>query len=126
MLSWKAELKGPIFCAPACGNNCTLAAYKKAKSDAKKCLRQLKYKGFKINVWENVGWHWELYKGGLHLYNSGDNFFTLLSECGKSGGHGFWNTSFRHKDPNKVITDQLKAAKSFIKKCSDAVKEVEA
>ena len=55
-LSWKAKRKGDIYCAPACGANCTWAAYQKAFERGRLCVAELG-KGWTIRVAENMGWH---------------------------------------------------------------------
>ena len=64
-LSWKARRRGPIYCAPACGNKCTWEAYQLAKQRAAKLVKALG-PGFRTHVHENMGWH-----------------ASALSECGR-------------------------------------------
>jgi hypothetical protein len=56
-LSWKPVSNGAIYCAPACGCGCTLAAYRQAHQDARELCKRLG-KGWKPRVWENMGWHY--------------------------------------------------------------------
>lgn len=55
-LSWKAVRRGDIYCAPACGSNCTFAAYEKALEHGRLCAEELG-KGWTVRVYENMGWH---------------------------------------------------------------------
>ena len=55
-LSWKAVRRGDIYCAPACGANCTWAAYQKALERGRLCADELG-KGWTVRVYENMGWH---------------------------------------------------------------------
>ena len=55
-LSWKAVRRGDIYCAPACGANCTWAAYQKALERGRLCADELG-KGWTVYVSENMGWH---------------------------------------------------------------------
>ena len=59
-LSWKPRLQGPIYCAPACGGNCTKKAYDQAVKDAS-VLAKLMGKGWAPFVHENLGWHYSVY-----------------------------------------------------------------
>lgn len=53
---WKAVRKGKIYCAPACGHNCTYLDYLQARHRAKEAAKKLG-KGWTFEVWENLGWH---------------------------------------------------------------------
>ena len=54
--AWTPVLDGGIFCSPACGGACTLAAHDIAQSRAKALAGRLG-KGWEPKVWENLGWH---------------------------------------------------------------------
>jgi hypothetical protein len=56
-LSWKAVRRGDIYCAPACGGNCTWSAYQSAKRSAARIVKKLGT-GWKPYVHENMGWHY--------------------------------------------------------------------
>lgn len=53
---WKAVRKGPIYCAPRCGMNCTWKAYQETKAFGKQMATSLG-QGWTARVWENLGWH---------------------------------------------------------------------
>lgn len=55
-LSWKPVRKGDIYCSPACGHNCTYAAYQAANQLAKKIAAELG-PAWRPKVHENMGWH---------------------------------------------------------------------
>ena len=55
-LSWKAVRNGDIYCAPACGYNCTYKMYLEAIERGNRCARELG-KGWTVKVSENLGWH---------------------------------------------------------------------
>jgi hypothetical protein len=62
-LSWKPKLRGEIYCSPACGANCTHAAFLAAQAAADKLAYTLNHakETFGVtwvpHVWENCGWH---------------------------------------------------------------------
>jgi hypothetical protein len=58
-LSWKAVRRGDIYCAPACGGNCTWSAYQSAKRSAARIVKKLGT-GWKPYVQENTGWHYSV------------------------------------------------------------------
>jgi len=85
-------------------------------------------KGWRVNVWENLGWHLSLIKGNLHLHYSpyNDSFMAFLSENAYGGDSMFWHETFYNKDPNKVIAHKIKVAQEFIDTCQaivDAIKK---
>jgi len=84
-LSWKARRKGKIYCAPACGADCTWAAYKLAKRRANALAKRMG-KGWTIRVHENMGWH-----------------YNVVSPCGRIKLHEDW----RRADEEADIIDQL-------------------
>lgn len=63
-LSWKAEKKGLVYCAPACGSGCLRSEFEDATAKAKK-LAKLLGKHFTPRVWENMGWYWEVRAGNI-------------------------------------------------------------
>lgn len=68
-LSWKPVRRGDIFCAPACGYNCTWQMYLKAKQESVRLAKSLGA-GWKPHVWENMGW-----------------YYSALSPCGRIKVH---------------------------------------
>lgn len=64
-LSWKPVLRGAIYCAPACGAGCTRIAYLEAQERSRVLLGAMKSKGWKADVWENLGWHYAVRHKGL-------------------------------------------------------------
>jgi len=131
-LSWKAVRKEKIYCAPACGFECTHKAYLKARAKARAALKLLKNKtGWKVAVWENCGWHTSIQKGGMkiyiHEYTIGKlEYSVLFSADDGIGGESFWSENFHSEDPNEVIERQLKLANDFVKRCQDAIFEASA
>jgi len=107
--------------------------YFSSKSEAQFVARQkLKLfkrpKGWKVNVWENLGWHLSFIKGNFDLHYSpdGDYFMAFLSPDNMHGDSIFWHENYSNKDPNKVIARKLKVAKAFVKRCQDVIAKVEA
>ena len=74
-LSWKPVLNGAIYCAPACGGGCTVAAHDLAKTRAAD-LAQIMGEGWKPEVWENLGWHYKVVspcgRWKIHPHHYGD------------------------------------------------------
>lgn len=89
-LSWKPVRRGDTFCAPACGHGCTVQEYERAKISAKTLCENLG-PGWKPNVWENLGWHFNAISscGRLKVHTDGllsRSFRAYLGEASSSGG----------------------------------------
>jgi hypothetical protein len=63
-LSWRAVRRGKLYCAPACGGGCTIAEFDLAMAAACACARALG-NGWVPDVYENLGWHWQVARTGL-------------------------------------------------------------
>lgn len=65
---WRAEDQpGGVFCSPrGCGARCTRAAYEEAVRDSDALAARMGA-GWYAEVWENLGWHWHVCKGGLTM-----------------------------------------------------------
>lgn len=65
--AWKPVHRGLIYCSPGCGAGCTRAAYNKAVDEAEALAKKMG-KGWRPEVWENLGWHWAIVKGTEQVY----------------------------------------------------------
>ena len=86
--SWKPIRKGNIYCSSSCGGRCTYAAFKKATKQAKN-LAKIMGNGFKHNVWENLGWHYNIISKCkmLTIHQYSDIYFTAyLNSVPNHGG----------------------------------------
>lgn len=62
---WTPVRRGEIYCSPACGGNCTQAAFELANIQAERLCEQLNnmaggFKDWQPYVWENLGWHYQV------------------------------------------------------------------
>jgi hypothetical protein len=103
-----------------------------AQNKGKALLRKMKGKGWKLRIWENLGWHYEVSLGGLtvspfEISGKKERYHALLSAGDYAGtGEIFWtDVGFYSTDPNKVVKHQLKIARDFINKCNKAIKQIE-
>jgi hypothetical protein len=82
-------------------------------------------RGWKVRVWENLGWHWALHKGPLQIYpaayRSGRGLLTALCAAAwpdpgghPSGGSSRWFLKKGRRDPNAVVRDQVKECRKYI------------
>lgn len=112
--AWKPKRHGNFYCSPACGGECTWAAYQKAVKDSKALAKKLG-KGWKPRVWENLGWHWEVTKGLL----------TVGWHCGEYSAncnHHFWNSG---KTPQLAIQKVRDEIQCRISELQDALSAID-
>jgi hypothetical protein len=96
---------------------------KEAQKAGEELLSKLKGKGWRIKVWSNLGWHYNLANGRLTIHPDSFNkgYMALLSDATCKhigGGAAFWTNSKSFKDPNDAVKDQIKRAKSFVSQFS--------
>lgn len=120
-LSWKACRRGEIYCAPACGFECTWSDYQQAKRNAAKlCIRldtAFKVKGWKPHVWENLGWHYSAISScgriKVHPCHHGSrilSYTAFLNAVNAFGGR--W--AEQGNTPDKAVRNVLKVANAEI------------
>lgn len=125
-LSWKPIRRGHIYCSTACGGGCTKAAHDAAQRNAKRLLRKLKGKGWRIDVWENLGWHFRLLLGPLQITERDGQYWTLMSDTPESGGGSYlWATQTESSDPNRAVRLQVRKAREKVEQLHSLVKGVE-
>jgi len=58
-LSWEPIHRGNVYCAQACGHGCTYTEYLRAHAGAADLVSTLgAADGWKVRVWENMGWYY--------------------------------------------------------------------
>ena len=91
-----------------------------ATEKAKELLGKMKTKGWKIRVWENLGWHHSVMNYGIEVYGP-----SYPSEEGKyscflhdkkrgAGSPSYWHDAKSYKDPNVAVERQIAKARKFI------------
>jgi hypothetical protein len=96
-----------------------------AQAAGRAVKERLAGRGWKVRVWENLGWHWAVHKGPLQIYpaayRSGRGLLTTL--CSATwpdpgdrplGGSGCWLLKKDRRDPNAVVHDQVKECRKYI------------
>lgn len=130
-LSWKPVLKGTIYCAPGCGGQCTKAAYDKAVKDANATMLRMKGNGWKVVVFENLGWHWHVVSGPVQVHpeRKGKGFWCMIGSEPKdnAGGSGLWTSSQVKvfKDPNRAVADALNDVYPVIERLNKTLRAAE-
>lgn len=89
---------------------------RKAKTRAMEVLSMLKGSGWKIRVWENLGWYYGIYRHNLRVYENFDKtFHCLLSAGGHAGGLIVWaDKNYSYTNPNKAVRKQFKQARKYV------------
>jgi len=91
-LTWVPRRRGPIFCSSACGCRCRWVDHERYRKRAQAVARQLG-KGWKARVWENLGWHAEVFFGGLYVsLHSTINGWRYSAHLGERGHGGAFSS----------------------------------
>jgi len=131
-LSWNPVRRGNIYCAPACGGNCTWEAYNNACIKVLALVKRLKGKGWMPRVHENMGWHYNATLrtafGAIHVYGDTDGTFSALVSDHPDGVGGLaaWSSRFHSKDPNEVVQRALESVNAYIEPlvlCAESLME---
>lgn len=103
-----------------------------AERNARNLVGQLKGKGWKSQVWENMGWHYKAVSGPVQVYpwtNGGDRFWCMVGSDakGSAGGAGYWTPQrVKHfKDPNRAVKDAMKHVYAFVERVNQVVTAAE-
>lgn len=72
--SWKPELKGDIYCSPACGGGCTKVEFDRATKNGVELAARMG-EGWKLEIWENWGWFSRVISpcGRIRIYIDADS-----------------------------------------------------
>ena len=102
---------------------------RQATAAGNRLLRRLKGTGWKVDVWENLGWQYAVRldadPGNLSVYEDTDGRYSCLLGSDGCGGQGCWTTlGGRHKDPNAAVKKELASARAVVAKCQKAVESV--
>lgn len=115
--SWRPRLRGGTYCSPACGGGCTFDAYIAATNAATLLAKRLG-QGWKARVWENLGWHYRVFKGPLELDRNGNMYSCLLSgssSCDNSGAV-LWSGVRYYRTPEAAVRAQLALARRVLRR----------
>ena len=90
-----------------------------ATKKGKQLLQKMKGSGWKLRVWENMGWNYSVKNGPINVYplDHGQNQrFHCLLDCNEegTGGLAIWSTDAISKDPNKVVQREIESARKVV------------
>jgi len=95
-----------------------------ATKKGKALLKRMRGKGWKLHVWENLGWNYSVENGPLSVSPaSRTEFFCLLSDDVRytCGGLAMWTTDFKSSDPNKAVAHAAASARKVVNRLEKAV-----
>lgn len=124
---WTPRRRGPIYCSPVCGSDCTWAAYQSALKLSAALAKRLG-KGWDAHVWENCGWHYVLYKGPLSVHVSVQagrrRYWAQLTDDPTRQGYGsmLWSNQPHCVTPEAAIRGQLQEAQAVIARLQATVR----
>jgi hypothetical protein len=84
-----------------------------ATTRGKQLLAKMRGLGWKLAVWENLGWHYKVSNGDLGVYPNGHSkpYQTYYSLGGNgSAGDLRWTEGAKYSDPNRAAQEQVKLA----------------
>lgn len=105
-----------------------------ATKRGKALLKRVKGRGWKLDVWENLGWHYAVRNGPLTVYadrytkDRSMRYSTLLGGEPKDRHCGSLNwspPSKGYRDPNRAVRAQLKAARAYVNQVDALVTDLE-
>lgn len=100
-----------------------------AERGAQALRRKLKGKGWKIKLWENMGWHYCLQLGPLRVdRDRSDGFYSVLmgeKQEDNVGGSYLWLVRAGFLDPNCAVTMQIRKARKTVDRLNALVNSVE-
>lgn len=99
-----------------------------ATREARKLVKKLG-KGWRICVWENLGWHYcaEALDGHLTVWDEGGEYHVLFSPEHKHTGNYDWYDEKRFRDPRKAVKHLLALMEKHtakILRCKQTIRDV--
>ena len=100
--------------------------YDEAQRDGKKLLEALPGKGWRLKLWENLGWQYSAQLGPLSVNPSPrGGFFCLLSDTpGDGAGLPIWDAG-SHRKPSVAVEIQMRKARKVADKLNRLVADLE-
>lgn len=103
----------------------------KAIAAGRALLKRMLGRGWKLRVWQNLGWHHSAERGPLTVYplhgRAGRHagYHAMLSDDpkGTHSGAMAWTPrgTRQHRDPNKAAAEAVKLARAYLKQATRAV-----
>lgn len=100
-----------------------------ATKKGKALLKRMVGDGWKLRVWENLGWHFSVSLLNLTIFDDcGNDYSAFLTtdESHRGSGEMFWSPGKSFADPNKAVKYQLKIAQDFTNVCQKTISAITA
>lgn len=95
---------------------------KEATQEAKKLLRKMKSKGWKIHVWENQGWYYNLIHNVLSLNVSlASGLSDIKYFCMLDPSYTFWTDHKIFSDPNEAVDHAIKIGRKVLNELTSVI-----
>ena len=100
-----------------------------ARQAGRRLITKMNSKGWKLRVWENMGWHYSIRKGAVTLYEtiymSGEKVYdTLMSSSTPGAGEMYYDPRQKNfTDPNEAYFHQLRVASNHARECLEDIKQ---
>jgi len=94
-------------------------------------IRKLNGKGWRLQVFENAGWHFTILNGALSLhlseYPDGKKYWCMMADTPEAGGCGamMFHHNYSSKDPNDAVRHQLRLARKVVEGINTTLENVE-
>jgi hypothetical protein len=121
MSRWTPVRSGHIYCSMnACGRGCTWAEHQSAQRKGRALVKKLG-RGWKVRVWENLGWHHSAVAIGVNatVYEDGKRRFWADTHFGDRQFHAYGTS------PKAAVKNAVAQAKSVARDLTAALKEWE-
>jgi len=123
------------YCAEGKNRGVCIRDRKRAIAEAREVRAKMKTKGWRVRVFENLGWHWNLFNGYITLSGDGCGvtksvkYSAMMADSLPPGGSpNFWYPGpgkGYFKDPNKAVDYVFKSAKQFVREVHSVVEKQE-
>lgn len=91
-----------------------------AEKKGREMLAMMNTGGWKLEVWENLGWHCALRNGYVNIshsnYGDGDSYLALVNDRGSGSHDSFVNAGGieHHTDPNEAVESRLRQIEEWL------------
>lgn len=124
-LSWEPRKHGLTYCSSACGRGCTIIEFDKATNQA--AMLALKLGPLWVpEVWENLGWHWNVKRGPwtVNPLYDGAGYNTITGYTAKLG-NGRYSWLGKGETAIAAMNDAKLQARAEIKQLMEILTELQ-
>lgn len=101
-----------------------------AAAEGKKLLSKLKGTGWKLSLWQNLGWCFKVTQGPVSVHETCGKYWAMVSDNPNDASFGanIWTEARTrsYADPNKAVARAIKLARDMLGELTEAVEAAEA